>query len=321
MDRLVQVVLALGSCIVLWYGIVRVRDGAISPGDLLVFLAYLRTFYKPIRKMAGMTGSVAKAVASGERLIEILDLKPDVSEAPDAMDAHRFKGDVVLDNITFSYGKGQAVFENATLHLEAGKITALVGSSGSGKSTVARLLLRFYDPISGAVRFDGVDARRFTLNSLREQVALVLQESVLFATSIRDNIAYGKLDATDEEVFAAARAAGADDFIRALPDGYETVVGERGATLSGGQRQRIAIARAMLRDAAILILDEPLSGLDDRTAAEVAEALRLAARGRTTVLIAHDAHSLAIADKVVRVAKGTFVPADVPQPPLLERAS
>jgi ATP-binding cassette, subfamily B, bacterial len=211
----------------------------------------------------------------------------------------------------------------ANLTLATGRTTALVGDSGGGKSTVAKLLLRFYDPTAGSIEIDGADIRRYTLNSLREQVAIVLQESVLFATSIRENIAYGRLDATDDEVIAAAVAAGADEFIRAMPEGYDTVVGERGGTLSGGQRQRIAIARAILRDASILILDEPLTGLDTNTAGEVAEALRRATLGRTTILIAHDELSLSLADQVVRVANGSFsVQPDGPaETSLLERAS
>jgi ATP-binding cassette, subfamily B, bacterial len=295
MDRLVQVVLALGACIVLWYGIGRVRAGAITPGDLLVFTAYLQTFYKPIRKLANMTGSVAKAAASGERLLEIFDLKPEVREAADAIDAPRLGGEITLLNVSFAYANGTQVLRNANLRIEAGKTTAFVGASGSGKSTIAKLLLRFYDPASGSVQIDGADIKRYKLASLREQIAVVLQESVLFATSIRDNIAYGKLDASDEEVTTAAIEAGADGFIRALPEGY-------------GQRQRIAIARAILRDAAILILDEPLTGLDERMAREVAQSLRRAAKGRTTILITHDGLSLELADKVVRVFNGGLFP-------------
>lgn len=323
MDRLVQIVLALGSCVVLWYGISRVRAGAITAGDLLVFVAYVQTLYKPIRKLAGMTGSFAKSLASGERLLEIFDLKPEVIETPDAIDAPRFTGNIHLRDVSFAYGTGKPVFTGANLKMQAGVTTALVGSSGGGKSTVAKLLLRFYDPTAGSIEVDGVDLRRYTLNSLREQVAIVLQESVLFATSIRENIAYGRLDATDEEVIAAAVTAGADEFIRGMPEGYDTVVGERGGTLSGGQRQRIAIARAILRDASILILDEPLTGLDTRTASEVAEALRKAAIGRTTILIAHDDLSLSLADHVVRVTGGSFrTQTDHPlESKLLERAS
>jgi ABC-type multidrug transport system fused ATPase/permease subunit len=306
MDRVVQMLLALGACIVIWYGVTRVRAGALSPGDLLVFSAYLSALYKPVRKLAAMTGRVAKATASGERLLEIFDLIPDVREAPDAVVAPRFQGAVMFDAVDFTYSGGTPVLRGASLRIAPGETVALTGQSGVGKSTAARLLLRFYDPTGGRVMIDGQDIRDFTLDSLRDQVAVVLQESQLFATTIRQNIAYGRLDASFDDVREAAQEAGADAFISSLPDGYDTVVGERGATLSGGQRQRIAIARAILRDAAILILDEPLTGLDQQTAASVAAALSRAAVGRTTLLITHDDATLALADRVVRIAEGGF---------------
>jgi len=301
MDRLVQVILALGTCIVIWYGVTRVQAGAMSPGDLLVFAAYLTTLYKPVRKLAAMTGRVAKATASGERLLEIFDLEPDVREARDAERALKFSGHVTFEGVSFAYPGGNPVLDGANLEIAPGEIVALTGASGIGKSTIGRLLLRFYDPVAGRVTIDGEDVRRWTLDSLREQVAVVLQDSVLFATTIHQNIAYGRLDASDGEVRAAAREAGAHEFISALPEGYDTVVGERGETLSGGQRQRIAIARAILRDAVILILDEPLTGLDERTAGEVAAALGRAARGRTTILITHQTEAFAMADRVLEV--------------------
>ena len=310
MDRIVQVVLALGTCIVVWYGVTRVRAGALSPGDLLVFAAYLTALYKPVRRLAGMTGRIAKATASGERLLEIFDLTPDVREAPDAFPAPPFRGEIAFENVDFAYPAGGAVLRGASLRIAPGETVALRGPSGAGKSTAGRLLLRFYDPDHGRITIDGQDIRRFTLDSLRDQAAVVLQESVLFATTIRDNIAYGRLDAPFEEIRDAARAAGADEFIMALPDGYDTLVGERGATLSGGQRQRIAIARAILRDASILILDEPLTGLDESTAESVKTALARAAKGRTTLLIAHDEATLSIADRMVWIASGRFLEAD-----------
>ena len=307
MDRLVQVTLALGTCIVIWYGVLRVKDGVISPGDLLVFTAYLTTLYKPIRKMASMTGRVAKASASGERLLEILDLEPEVKDRPDAVRAVPFKGRIAFEHVGFAYAGGPTVLKDASLTLQPGETVALIGKSGSGKSTAARLLMRFYDPLAGRITIDWHDISDFTLDSLRDQVAVVLQEGVLFGTTIRENIAYGRLDASDDDIEDAARQANAHDFITALPDGYNTVVGERGETLSGGQRQRIAIARAILRDAPILVLDEPLTGLDKTTAEPVLEALRAAAKSRTTLLIAHDDLSLGLADRVLRVHDGRFV--------------
>lgn len=312
MDRVTQVLLALGTAVVVWFGVTQVRAGAISPGDLLVFTAYLSSLYKPIRKMASMTARVAKATASGERLLEIFDLQPDIDERPGAVAlTDPIYGWVLFDEVSFAYGgtgerPGQPVLDRVELELYPGEVTALVGPSGAGKSTLARLLMRFYDPTEGAVRIDGQDVRDITLDSLRGNIAVVLQDSLLFGTSVRDNIAYGRLDATEAEIVAAAQAAEADGFIRALPDGYDTVLGERGETLSGGQRQRIAIARAILRDAPILILDEPLTGLDPATAKGLLAGLRRAAMGRTTLLVAHDALTLSLADRVYRVERGTL---------------
>lgn len=308
MDRLVQVMLAVGTCIVLWYGVMRVRSGAVSPGDLLVFTAYLSTLYKPIRKMSSMTARIAKATASGERLLEILDIRPDITDPSDAHEDHTVIGRVALEAVTFGYAGASPVLRDASLTLLPGETVALVGSSGMGKSSVAKLLMRFYDPQSGRVTIDGHDIRNISLGSLRDQIAVVLQDSVLFAASVRDNIAYGRLDATDEEIVAAAKASGAHGFILRLQDGYDTILGERGESLSGGQRQRIAIARAVLRDAPILILDEPLTGLDTETARELISTLKLVARGRTTLLIAHDPLSLTLADRIVELQDGGFQP-------------
>ncbi|MEZ5659919.1 MAG: ABC transporter ATP-binding protein [Burkholderiaceae bacterium] len=306
-DRLVQVVLAFGTMMVVWYGVKRVHADAISPGDLLVFTAYLRSLYKPVRKLAGLTSRVAKALASGERLLEVFELRPDIDQAPDARVAPRFVGEIGFREVSFDYGGRRPVLTQANLRIAPGEVVAIVGDSGAGKSTAMQLLLRFYDAQAGSVMIDGIDIREFTLDSLREQFAVVLQDTMLFGTSIRENIAYGRLDADDASIEQAAIAAGADGFIRALPDGYETVVGERGKTLSGGQRQRIAIARAIVRDARILILDEPLTGLDTGVAAEVADAIARAASGRTTLIVTHDPASLPFVDRIVRVSGGQFV--------------
>ncbi|MCB2134488.1 MAG: ABC transporter ATP-binding protein [Rhodobacteraceae bacterium] len=312
MDRINQVLLALGTSVVLWYGVTLVRAGAISPGDLLVFTAYLTTLYKPVRKMASMAARVAKATASGERLLEIFDLQPDVAERPDAAEAGPLIGEVTLRGVSFAYPDTPLVLSEADLTIRPGEVVALLGPSGTGKSSVAKLIMRFYDPVAGQVTIDGKDIRDFTLDSLRRNIAVVLQEAVLFAATIRENIAYGRLDASENEILAAARAAGADGFIRALPDGYDTIVGERGETLSGGQRQRIAIARAILRDAPILILDEPLTGLDTATATALMTELRSATRGRTTLLITHDPQCLTLADRVLHLENGGFVASSRP---------
>lgn len=305
MDRVTQVLLALGTALVIWVGVTKVRTGALSPGDLLVFTAYLSSLYKPVRKMASMTARVAKASASGERLLEIFDLNPDIADQPDAKPlTPGTLGYVQFNRVSFAYAAGAPVLERANLDLLPGEITAIVGPSGAGKSTLGRLLMRFYDPTEGTIRIDGQDIRGATLDSLRSAIAVVLQDSVLFGTSLRDNIAYGRLEATKDDIIAAAKNADADGFIRKLPDGYDTVLGERGETLSGGQRQRIAIARAILRDAPILILDEPLTGLDTATAKTLLATLRKAAKGRTTLLIAHDDLTLSLADRVYQVQAG-----------------
>ena len=308
MDRVTQVLLALGTAAVLWYGVTRVRGGSISPGDLLVFAAYLTTLYKPVRKMAAMTARVAKASASGERLLEIFDLHPEVAERADAIPFKtRPQGRVSFERVTFNYPDLPPVLDGSDLQLSPGEVTAIIGASGTGKSTTGRLLMRFYDPQQGAIYIDGEDIRNLTLDSLRSNISVVLQDSVLFGTSVRDNIAYGRLDATDDEIVAAAVAAEADTFIRSLPDGYDSVLGERGESLSGGQRQRIAIARAMVRNAPILILDEPLTGLDPITARSLLAGLRRATRGRTTLLVAHDRLTLSLANHVLRLDKGKLV--------------
>lgn len=308
MDRVVQVLLALGTCIVLWYGVARVRSGAVSPGDLLIFTAYLTTLYKPIRKMSSMTSRIAKATASGERLLEILDIRPDIADPPGKTIPHYVTGHLALEGVTFAYPGQPPILQETSLEIKPGEVVALVGESGAGKSSIGKLLLRFYDPQGGRITLDGHDLRSVSLVSLRDQISVVLQESVLFATTVRENIAYGRLDATEDEILAAARDAGADSFIRRLPDGYDTIVGERGETLSGGQRQRIAIARALLRNAPILILDEPLTGLDEATARDLVGTLRAVARGRTTLLIAHDAVSLSLANRVVHLRSGKLTP-------------
>lgn len=318
MDRLVQVVLAIGTCLVMWYGVTRVQAGGISPGDLLVFTAYLTTLHKPIRRMSSMSARVAKATASGERLLEVLDLNPEITDRPNARKAPSLRRWISFIDLTFAYPGCEPVLKNATLTLRAGETVALVGPSGMGKSSVAKLLMRFYEPQSGRILLDGTDIRDLTLDSLREQIAVVLQDSPLFAATIRENIAYGRLDADEEDIAAAARASGADRFIRRLPQGYDTVLGERGETLSGGQRQRIAIARALLRDAPILILDEPLTGLDRTTAAELVQTLKMISRDRTTLLIAHDDLTLSMADRIVHLVDRKFAEDGFP-PLVLER--
>lgn len=304
LERRVDVLLALATALVLWYGVVLVLDGALTPGDLLVFLAYLKRSFHPLQDLAKYTGRLAKASAAGERILEVLHRPLEVDDLPGAAPAPRLRGAVQFDNVSFAYGPGRPALCDVDLAVAPGRQVALVGPSGAGKSTLVGLLLRLYDPTRGRVLLDGVEVRGCTLASLRGQLSVVLQDTLLFAASVRDNIAYGAGGATAEEVEAAARLANADDFIRRLPQGYDTVLGERGVTLSHGQRQRIAVARAAVRQGPILILDEPTTGLDEANARAVAEALRRLARGRTTFLVTHDLAQAARADEVVYLEHG-----------------
>jgi len=307
MNRLVQIILALGTAGVVWFGVTRVQHGVLTPGDLLVFTAYLTGLYKPIRKLASLTSRMAKATVCGERVVSILETESDITDSVDAYPAPRFRGEIDFQNVTFSYPVKSAVINQAQFHVESGETIALWGESGAGKSTIANLLLRFYDPDSGGIFIDGVDIRRYTLESLRNQIAVVLQESVLFNTSIRHNIGYGKLDADEDEIISVARAANAHEFIEQLPDGYDTVVSERGASLSGGQRQRIAIARAMIRKAPIVILDEPTAGLDINNKTEVEAALNRLVRNVTCLKITHDPITAASADRILKIEYGEII--------------
>lgn len=304
MDRTVEVLLALGTCAVLWFGVWRVRAGALTPGDLLVFTAYLAGMYKPVRKLASLTGRLAKATACGERVLAILDREPEICDRPNAASGEKIKGYVSFDDVSFGYVAGANVLDHATFSIGAGETVALFSPSGSGKSTIAHLLLRFYEPRSGVIRIDGRDIRDYHLSALRENVSVLLQEAVLFNTTIRENISYGRPDATEEEIVAAARAARAHEFICAMADGYDTVVGRRGTTLSGGQRQRIAIARAMIRRSPIVILDEPGTGLDAENEKAVLAALRDLSTDRTCIIITHDAEVARLAGRTLDISEG-----------------
>ncbi len=304
LSRVIEVLLAVGTCAVVWFGVVRVQSGALTPGDLLVFIAYLKAMHKPVRKTAAFTSRLAKVGASAERLTAVMDTAPEVSDAPDAITAPALRGAIRFEAVGFRYANGTPALADVSLCVAPGEHLAIVGASGAGKSTLGSLLLRFYDPHEGRILIDGQDIRRYTLSSLRAQIATVLQESWLFSASIRENIAYGKLDASDEEIVRAARRADAHEFIRRLEQGYDAMVGEHGKTLSGGQRQRVAIARAMVRDAPILILDEPLSGLDLASRRNVRAALARLTAGRTTLHITHDAACAAEADRVLYMDGG-----------------
>ena len=307
LERSVDVLVAISTALVLWFGGQAALHGGLTPGELLVFLAYLKSGFRPVRDFAKYTGRVAKASAAGERILELLDKQPEIHDMPGARNAPALRGEIRFEGVSFAYPDRTAVLREVDLHIAAGQTIALVGRSGIGKSTLAGLLLRLYDPERGRILVDGVDLKAFTLVSLRSQISSVLQEPFLFAATIRDNIAYGAPGASDREIEAAARLANAHDFISALPEGYSTMLGERGATLSSGQRQRIAIARAAVRNAPILILDEPTTGLDEISERAVTDALQTLAIGRTTLLITHDLRLAARADLILYLDGGRIV--------------
>ena len=307
LERSVDVLIALATALVLWFGTRMVLDRQLTGGELLVFLAYLKSAYRPVQDFAKYTARLGKASAAGERVIDLLECVPDVRDLPDAVRAPQFKGEVSFQNVSFAYGTGEHLLQEINFTAQPGTHVALVGPSGSGKTTMFSLILRLYDPVTGGVKIDGRDLREFTLESLRAQISVVLQDNALFAASVRDNIAYGAQGASFEEIQAAAKLANAHDFIMEMPQGYDTVVGERGVTLSHGQRQRIAIARAAIRKAPILILDEPMTGLDRKNEREVLAALEGLYGKRTTFLITHDPHHAATADKILYLEHGRIV--------------
>ena len=304
LERTVDLLIAVGTALVLWFGARLVQRGTMTPGDLIVFLAYLKNAYRPVKDFVKYTGRLAKASAAGERVLDLLDRTPDVRDLPGAVPAPALRGAVRFEGISFAYEPGRPALEQVDCDVQPGQHVALVGPSGSGKSTFVSLILRLYDPTAGRVLIDGRDIRDYTLASLRAQTSVVLQDSILFAATIRDNIAYGAPGAPPEAIEAAARIANAHAFIEALPHGYDTVVGERGVTLSSGQRQRIAIARAAIRRAPVLIFDEPTTGLDGESERAVIEALERLAQGWTTFLITHDLRLAARADLILYLEDG-----------------
>ncbi len=297
----------LGLAAVLLYGGLLAIDGAVTVGTLVAFSTYVVLLQAPFRTLGFMLLLGQRAAASAGRIYEILDTEPEVVDRPGAVDLLDPRGQVDLDDVTFRYGEAGPVLEHLDLHLAPGATVALIGRTGSGKSTIARLLPRFYDVSEGAVRVDGHDVRDLTVRTLRASIGLVLDEPFLFSASVRDNIAYGRPDAPDEDVRSAARAAGAERFVDELPDGFDTEVGERGYTLSGGQRQRIAIARTLLADPAILILDDATSAIDVQVEEEIHAALRVLMEGRTTLVIAHRISTISLAERVVLLEGGRIV--------------
>ncbi|TMR08770.1 ABC transporter ATP-binding protein, partial [Nonomuraea turkmeniaca] len=285
----VQVIETVCLIVILGVGAWEIAAGRLTIGGLLAFAAYLALLYPAVQSLGELALTVSEAAAGSDRIIEILRTRPAVTDAPGAVPAEHGSGRVEFDRVGFTYpGRGRPVLREVSFTAGPGELLVLTGPSGAGKSTLAKLLLRFYDPDAGRVLLDGADVRGLTRASLRTNVTVLHQETLLFSGSVRDNIAYGRPDASHDEVIRAAEAAGVHDFVKQLPQGYDTPVGQRGRLLSGGQRQRIAIARAILRDAPVLVLDEPMNGLDEATAAQVMKPLRRLMAGRTTILITHD---------------------------------
>ena len=307
LSPVVDFIVAVGTCAVLAYGVKLISSGQLSTGVLILFLFYLKKTYKPIKDLSKMPSMLAKTAVSYERIREVLGIESTIRDRPDARVASPFTGAIAFDHVTFAYDSGVHVLKDVSLRIEPGQAAAIVGPSGMGKTTIASLVARFFDPIDGSVTIDGTDVREFTLKSLRDQISFVLQESLLFRGTIWENICYGRPDADPEDTIRAAQLANAHEFIMSLPQGYGTMVGERGVTLSGGQRRRIAIARAMVRNTPILILDEPTTGLDAASEHAVVEALDRLMQGRTSLVIAHSLKTIQRADVIFVVKDAAIV--------------
>ncbi len=303
----IQIIGAVGTCIVLWYGGILTIAGGITLGILVAFLVYVTSFFRPIVNLTTFYNTVQSAMAAAERIFETMDTRPEIADAPEAVELPRVKGRIAFQNVSFGYNPSNPVLKDIDFSVEPAKTLALVGQTGAGKSTIVRLLSRFYEPQSGTITVDGHDVRGVTLRSLHNQMGIVLQEPFLFSGTIMENITYGKLDATDEEVKNIAKLVGAHEFIKSFPDGYETEVGERGMRLSVGQRQLISFARALLRDPPILILDEATSSLDPYTELKIKRGLSVLLKNRTSLVIAHRLSTVRNADNIIVVNDGEIV--------------
>lgn len=307
LSPIVEFIAAIAVTAIIWYGGWSVIDGELTAGELIAFLIYAINLANPVRRLSALYGDIQRSMAAGERVFALLDETPDIREKANAIALPVLRGDVVFDAVHFQYEPSKEVLSGISFHAEPGQKIALVGPSGSGKSTIANLIPRFYDVTAGAIKIDGHDIRDVTLASLREQIGIVPQDTALFNTTIEENIRYGRLDATDEEVAAAVRAANAEEFVRQLPQGLQTPIGDRGLVLSGGQRQRIAIARALLKDPRILILDEATSALDTESEQLVQAALERLMIGRTAFIIAHRLTTIQDADHILVIDRGRIV--------------
>jgi subfamily B ATP-binding cassette protein MsbA len=303
---IVGIIVAVGTSLVLWFGSRMVILGTLSAGSLVMFLQYIGKMYKPMQDLSKMSDSYSKAMIGYDRISEVFEMERDVKDLPGARTAPKFQGKIEFENVSFHYEPEKPILTNISFTIEPGQSAALVGPTGAGKTTIAGMIARFYDLVSGAVKIDGMDIRRFTQKSLRDQISFVLQDTALFHAPVWKNIAYGKPDATREEILHASELANAREFIEQMPEGFDTIVGERGNTLSGGQRQRIAIARAVIRNTPILILDEPSSGLDAASEKLVFEALDHLMQGKTNLIIAHRLSTIRSANVILVVDNGTI---------------
>jgi ABC-type multidrug transport system fused ATPase/permease subunit len=307
---LVELIELLGVLLVLGWGTWALSQGSLTLGGLLAFLAYLGLLYRPVRDLGQLATGVFEASAAAERVLELLRHEPRVTDRPGARPLGRGRGELEFDRVTFRYpGAERSALEDVSLRVRQGETVVVEGRSGAGKSTLARLLLRIYDPVDGAVRLDGVDLRDLTLASVRDNVGLLPQEQLLFDATLRENVLYATPVASEAELRSVARLTGLDRLVEILPEGWDTPVGQRGRALSGGQRQRVALARTLLRDTPVLVLDEPLTGLDADAAESLLDTLAAASAGRTTIVISHDPRTRRIADRVLAVAEGM-----VPEP-------
>jgi subfamily B ATP-binding cassette protein MsbA len=298
LSPVVDIIVATGTCLMLAYGARLVLGGQLTAGALVVFLLYLGKMYKPMRDLSKMADTVSKASVAFERIREVLETEGGIRDARNARRASPFKGAIEFSHVSFGYTADSLILDDVSFAIEPGQVAAFVGPTGGGKTTIINLVARFYDPVSGTVSIDGKDIRTFTIRSLRDQISFVLQDTLLFRAPVWQNIAYGRPEATRAEIMRAAELANAHEFITEMPDGYDTMVGERGVTLSGGQRQRIAIARAVIRNTPILVLDEPTSGLDAQSEQAVFEALDRLMKGKTSIVIAHHLKTILHADMI-----------------------
>ena len=307
LSPLVEVIVAVGTSLVLWFGARMVLDGSLSAGSLVVFILYLGKMYKPMQELSKMTDAYSKAAVGYERIREVLDTERDVQDLPRARRAPRFKGKIEFEKVSFSYEPDSPILHEVSFTIEPGQLAAIVGPTGAGKSSIISLIPRFYEPNSGVIKIDGYDVKQLNKQSIRQQISFVLQETLLFHAPVWQNIAYGKPEASRAEILRAAEIALAHEFIEKMPEGYDTMIGERGVTLSGGQRQRIAIARAVIRDTPILMLDEPTSGLDAESEKLVFEALDRLMEGRTAIVIAHRLSTIRRADIILVLKDGSII--------------